>query len=238
MSRSTKKFLAYGLIFLFIAVSFTSTINAENNIAGKKKLFDVEITEYKPDGTIDKGIISLTKVELLGLKKDLLAAKTNEQKLSVFKEKGLISQSIKLNDLEQGMYQKAENLGISKNIDPSEFKIRPPILLTLFSTVNSFYFGGVSLSIGLSPLMRFINLISPIGFPGIDVVDFAGGFFGVTHTVGLFYKQTMITFPGFSTMIGFVGFSFKIPTAMHVFIGFSVATIGIGFGIKLKEWVF
>jgi len=238
MSMFTKKFLVTGIIFLFIAVSSTSTINAENNFTKGDKFFDVEITEYKPDGTIDRNIISLTKVELLDLKKELLASKTIVEKLSVFKDKGLISQEVKVINLEQGMYQKAEKFGITKNMNSNEYKIRPPILLTLFSIVNTFYFGGGSLSIGLSPLMRLINMIFPIGLPGIDIVNFMGGLFGITHTDGLFYKQTLITFPGFSSIIGFVGYSFKIPTTMHVFIGFSVATIGLGFGIKLKEWVF
>ncbi len=238
MSMFTKKFLVTIVIFLFIAISFTSAINAENNFNKGNKFFDVEITEYKSDGTIDRNIISLTKVELLNLKKELLASKTIGEKLSVFKGKGLISRDVKVSNLEQGMYQKAEKFGISKNMNSNEFKIRPPILLTLFSTVNTFYFGGGSLSLGLSPLMRLINMIIPIGLPGIDIVNFIGGFFGITHTVGIFYKQIMITFPGFSSMLGFVGYSFKIPTTMHVFIGFSVATIGLGLGIKFKEWIF
>ena len=135
-------------------------------------------------------------VELFDLKRDIIGAKTIEEKLSVFKEKGLISQNVLLSDLEQGMHHKAEKFGISKNLNPNDIKIRPPILLTLLSTINTFYFGGGSLSIGLSPLIRLINMISPIGLPGIDVVNFAGGAIGVTHTVDLFYKQTMITFPG------------------------------------------
>ena len=87
-------------------------------------------------------------------------------------------------------------------------------------------------------LKEFRRLSDITGTFRIDVVNFAGGAIGVTHTVDLFYKQTMITFPGFTSMVGFVGYSFKIPTAIHVFIGFSVATFGIGLGIKLKEWVF
>jgi hypothetical protein len=39
-------------------------------------------------------------------------------------------------------------------------------------------------------------------------------------------------------MIGFVGYSFKVPASIHLFLGFSVATIGLGLGFKLKEWVF
>jgi hypothetical protein len=238
MSMPTKKVLVFGVIFLFIAISFSSTINAENNYSKENEFFKVEITEYKSDGTIERSVKSLKKVELLDLKRDILGAKTIEEKLSVFKGKGLISQNVLLSDLEQGMHQKAEKYGISKNLNPSGIKIRPPILLTLLSTVNTFYFGGGSLSFGLSPLIRLINWIIPIGLFGIDIVNFAGGAIGVTHTVDLFYKQTMITFPGFTSMVGFVGYSFKIPTTMHVFIGFSVATFGLGLGIKLKEWVF
>ncbi len=232
MSSRNKKILVFGVIFLFISLTFTSVTNALNNISKKEKSYDVEITEYKSDGSIGKNIFKLTKAEITELKKDLLTAKTNERKFMIFKDKGLISKDIKFSDLKQGMYQMGEQMGFLKNMDPSKVKIRLPILLTLFTSVIAVYFGGISLSIGLSPIMRLLNL------PGIDISNFVGGLFGITRTEGIFNKQTLIIFPGFSKMIGFVGFSFKIPATLHIFIGFSVATIGFGFGLKLKEWIF
>jgi hypothetical protein len=232
-----KKISVFFIIFLFITVSIVPSINAENSIK-KNKSYDVEITEYKSDGTVGKITISITKDELNELKRNLFNAENQEQKFSILKEKGFIPQNIELTDLEEGMYQKAKRLGVSKEIEPSDYKIRLPILLTLFTAIDTFYFGGVSLSIGLSPIMRLINSISPIPLPGIDIIDFAGGFFGITHTTGLFYKQTLLVFGGFTSMIGFVGYSFKVPASVHIFIGFSVATIGLGLGLKLKEWVF
>jgi len=238
MIKSINKILVSAVVLLFITISIAPTINAESNSIKEQKNYDVEVTEYKSDGTIGKVTISLTKDELNDLKKDLFTAETQEQKLTILKQKGLISQNIELEDLEKGMYQKAERLGISEDIESRNLKIRLPILFTLFTSVDTFYFGGASISIGLSPLMRFINQLSPIKIPGIDVIDLAGGFFGVTFTRGLFYRQTLLTFGGFTSMVGFVGFSFKVPASIHLFLGFSVATIGLGIGFKLKEWVF
>jgi hypothetical protein len=233
-----KKILTCGVIFLFVVLSLNSTAYSERNLFEKEDLFDIEISEYRSDGTVNNRIVKLNRVELNELKSDLLYSSTNEKKFEILKEKGLISQNIKLNNLEEEMYLMANQMGISKDSFPDDFKIRLPIILTLFSVVNAVYFGGVSLSIGVSPLIRIFNIISPIKLPGIDVLNFVGGLFGVTHTVGLFNKQSLITFPGFSSMIGFIGFSFKIPAAMHIFVGFSVATVGFGLGFNLKEWIF
>jgi hypothetical protein len=238
MIKSINKILTSAVIILFIAISLAPAINSESNSIKDEKNCDVEITEYKSDGTINKVTISLTKDELNDLKKDLFTAETQEQKLTILKQKGLVPQNIELENLEKGMYKKAERLGISNDIGSHNIKIRLPILFTLFTLVDTFYFGGASLSIGLSPLMRFINQILPIKIPGIDVIDLAGGFFGVTFTRGLFYRQTLLTFGGFTSMVGFVGYSFKVPASIHLFLGFSVATIGLGLGFKLKEWVF
>ena len=171
MSRGTKKILVFGVIFLFICISFTSVTNAGINNFYKEKICKIEINEYKQDGSIGKNIVELTKTEIIELKSDILNSKTNEQRFEIFKDKGLIPIDINFGDLEQGMYKRAEQLGISKEIDQDRIKIRLPILLTLFTHNFAIYFGGISVGIGLSPIMRLFNL------PGIDIADFIGGFF-------------------------------------------------------------
>jgi hypothetical protein len=58
MIKPAKKILVSAVIFLFIAISFAPVINAESNYIKEIKNYDVEIIEYKSDGTIDKVTIS------------------------------------------------------------------------------------------------------------------------------------------------------------------------------------
>jgi len=234
-----KKFAVFGVIALFIILAFSPTTQAIENDNLEKiqdKLFDVEITEYKPDGNIQKRIVKFTQEEVNSFKNKMTTVKTVDQQLVLLKDYDLVSDDITIEDLQNGMYQKASHLGITKEVIPEKAMFRLPILLTFFNKITAVYMGGLSLRLGISPIIKLINLILRTNLPGLDVVDFCGGLIGILSTQGLLATHALITMPGFFTMIGFVGYSIKIPLAIHIFTGFSAITFGLGFGIHIKEW--
>jgi hypothetical protein len=234
-----KKFTVFGVIALFIILAFSPiTLAIKNNDIenNQEKLFDVEITEYKPNGNIEKRTVKFTQEEVNELKTKMTTANTVDQQLVLLKDYDLVSDDITIEDLQNGMYQRASSLGITKEVLPEKAMFRLPILLTFFNKITAVYMGGLSLRIGISPIIRLINLILRTNLPGLDVVDFCGGLFGILSTQGLLATHALITMPGFFGMIGFVGYSIKIPLMMHIFTGLSVITYGFGLGIHIKEW--
>jgi len=232
-----KKFVAFGVLILFFTLIFTPITYAslENQSKPDEDLLQIEISEYKSDGIIENKIFSLTKKEVNDLKDELLKSKSIEKQLFVLKEHNLIPENVETIDLENNMYKKASNLGIYKDIQPEKAKIKLPILLKFFNSVNVIYFGGVSLNIGLKFIIRIINLIPFIKLPTFDFVDICGGIFGVSTTKGKFSNNTLITFPGIISLLGFVGYRIKFPFLMHIYTGFSVVTFGLGFGLQIKN---
>lgn len=237
----SKKYFVIGVVVLLLALAYAPTTQAKigNDLKNdEKQLFGVEIEEYKPDGSTVKNIVKLTQIEINSLKSELINAKTNEDQISIFKKYNLISKDVKVDDLESGMYKKAERLGLDKDILLNKLQIKLPIILQLFKKVNIVYFGGISLRLGLTPIIRLINIILPVNLSDVDIIDLSGAIFGVIKTKGFLATNTLITFPSLSGMLGFVGFCIRIPLFIHVYSGFSIATFGIGFGLHLRNWNF
>ncbi len=236
----TNKFVVYGVIGIFITlalapVTFARISNDTKNI--KEELLEVEISEYKPDGSIDKKVFSFTQKEINNIKNEILSIKSIDEQLSVLKKYNLIRQDKTVKELETGMYENANRLGITPDEYPQQSKLKLPILLQFFKKVSATYFVGISLNIGLKFLIRIINLLPFINLPTLDFADFCGGFFGVLTTKGLIFNNshTLITFPGISGMLGFIGYRIKFPFLMHTYTGFSAVTFGIGLGLHIKD---
>jgi hypothetical protein len=231
-----KKYVALGVIVLFITLILAPITNASvKDQSSSEELMQIEISEYKADGNIENKIFLLTKKEVNDLKNELIKSKTIDGQLDILKKYNLIPKDIDAITLENEMYQRALNLGFSKDINPEKSKIKLPILLKLFSKVNIIYMGGISLNLGLKFIVRIINLIPFIKLPTFDFVDVCGGIFGVTTTTGLFSNNSLITFPGIIGMLGFIGYRIKFPFLMHIYSGFSVLTFGLGLGIQIKD---
>ena len=240
MKTLNKKIFVLGVLALFLTLAFTPATQAEDSrdiTEIKEKFFKIEIEEFKADGSINKKIFEITQNEINKLKNELLLTKSIEEQLSIFKKYNLISKDKTVEELETGMYEKAYHLGIAPDDNPQQIGLRLPILLQLFKRVSAVYFGGISLNFGLKFLIRIINLIPNINLPTLDFADFCGGIFGVLITKGLIFKNnhSLITFPGISGMIGFVGYRIKFPFLMHIYSGFSVITFGVGLGIHIKS---
>jgi len=118
-----KKFAVLGVITLFIILVFSpTTLALKNNRLEniQEKLFDVEITEYKPNGITETRIVKLTQDEVNIFKNKITAARTVEQQLVLLKQYDLISDDITIENLQDGMHKRAESLGITKEVLPEK----------------------------------------------------------------------------------------------------------------------
>ena len=235
-----KKFFVLGVLALLLTLAFTPATQAEDDrdfTEVKEKLFNIEIEEFKADGSIEKKVFEITQNEINKLKNELLSTESIEERLLVLKKYNLIPQDKAVEELETGMYEKADRFGITPDDAPQKTKLKLPILLQFFKKVSATYFGGISLNFGLKFIIRIINLLPFINLPTLDFADFCGGLFGVLTTEGLIFKNnhTLITFPGISGMFGFVGYRIKLPFLMHIYTGFSAVTFGVGLGLHIKD---
>lgn len=240
-----KKYLVFGILTILIGLAFTQIASAydnnfkvvdTNNDEVYGKLIDVEITSYKPDGSINKKTLFIEESEVNKLKQDLLESDSIEESFLIFKKYNMVSNEDSLKSWENGMRKKAEKLGLTEEKINERFRLRLPILLSFFNSVNAVSILGGSVRIGTTPLANFINAVLSTNLKGIDLFDFAYGFIGVVDTNGLLFDHSLVLIPGLFATIGFVGISVKIPMTVHAFSGYSVLTTALGFGIHVRDF--
>ena len=154
-----------GIIFLFVGVGVSSTFSAQynKNISKKNpnfnnKSFEFIVTEFKADGTKEDTIVKMTYEHAKNFIKDLKELKDQEEKLSLFKNYGLIPESVTLEQLKLGMENKAEINGLNEELFE---KLGNDYFLNfnLFCTVDGVTYGFLRFLLGLSAITRVINTI-------------------------------------------------------------------------------
>lgn len=227
--------------------------NAKNYEEKPQELIEVEVIEYKPDGSTDTITALLKRNEVNAFKEDLLTKQTAEEQFSLLKEYHLIPQEASPETLREGMEKTAEELGLTKERaqritnqikEKNELlPLLPPISLAFFSYTSAAFIFGNSMRIGLSPIMMpfiriFDNLLSKLGFmpPAIDFTDMAWGVITAVVTDGPAGVHSLALFPGGMICAGFVGYAIKaVPLFVHAFYGFSVMTFTAGIGFHVYE---
>ncbi len=212
--------------------------DAENCETPRQELVEIEVTEYKPDGSIDTTLVLLTQSEIETLEERLSAAYTMEKKLSLLKEYRLVPTDASLETMELGMRQIAEKMeltdekiqNIASSYEKSDMWL-PPIILSFFNEVSATFRWGNSLRIGMTPFLRLINryLKSNIN-RGVDVIDMCWGMKSSVFTKGWLGEHYLYLEPGCMLLIGFVGYSIKRLFFRHSFYGASVMTFAAGLG--------
>jgi len=117
-----RKCLAIGIILLFVGIVCSSAISAYDDtilsksfsIPKKNDIVSITVLEYKPDGTIGKSFVKLSKVQAEELKAELKNTKDFDIRLSIYKKYNLIPQDITVEKLRLGMEEKAQRLGFTK----------------------------------------------------------------------------------------------------------------------------
>ncbi len=199
----------------------------------QESVIKIEVNEYKPDGTIETTSVPLAQGGVNELKKALLLAKNSDERFDVLKEYGLIPEEETLDDLKQGMCERAELMGITpekvEKLKPV-IKQRPPIMLDFFSKIDTAYLFGGSVRIGSSALIGYLNFLRGWNLPKADFFDVSWGLLGMVNSKGLLVEHSMSTFPGFVCLTGFVGYNVKLPLFAGVFSGYAAMTFAAGIG--------
>jgi hypothetical protein len=268
-----RKCLVISVIAVFCSLSIIPTIGVLNPLElGKmqtkayewedtgnyeekpQEIIEVEVIEYRPDGSTETSTVSLKNSEVNAFKEKLLTKQTIEEQFSLLKEFHLIPSDVSPETLRAGMIKAAENIGITKERaqritnqiqEKNELlPILPPISLSFFSYTYAAFIVGNSVRIGLSPIMMpfirvFDNLLNKyLGFvpPAIDVTDMAWGLITAVMTEGPTGTHMLALFPGGMISAGFVGYAIKaVPLLVHAFYGFSVMTFTAGIGFHVYE---
>jgi hypothetical protein len=228
-----KKYVTIGIAVLIIILSSSQVISFADSQSLKEpklELLNVEVVEYKADGSIEEREVLLSKSECKDFKIKLLYADTIEKKFSLYQEYGIISREISYDIWEVGMQQKADSLSLTEDTIKIRTRIRAPILLSFFNKVDVVCFLGTSLRVGLTPIVNWINI------KGIDIIDACWGFFGLLSTDGLFSSHSIVAMPLFVAVIGFVGVTLKIPFTVQIVSGFSAVTAAFGLGLHTVDY--
>lgn len=234
MEKKITKIFAVAVVTLFMVLSFMPATNA----ADDKKLLDlleVEVTDYKSDGSTDSRIVLMKRSVAKELKEKFLDAETLAERLEVLKNFDLISEDTTLEDWFNGMLEKAESIGVRDSNFLTRTKIRLPIMISALNKVTSVSIVGGSKRIGITPIIRLIELITKLDIPRADVIVTQSGLLSILNTKSVLSKNTMITVLGFTGHVGFVGTGIKIPLLMHVHTGYSALSFGLGLGLRVKR---
>jgi len=229
-----KKIIAVGIIFLFIGVAAAPMISAYDDtilskpfsIPKSEDKVSITVLEYKPDGTIGKSVVKLSKVQAEKLQAELKHTKDFDIQLSIYKKYNLIPQDVTAEKLRLGMEENAQRLGLTQqrleqiaSIDTNSFLNHTNwilqdlrIYINMFCKVEgSFSALSILLPIGFSFFTVYILRKHGDKFIIFDIRDRIISLSSAIWTTnGLFPDfDAMLDF-SFSKIIGFIGYFYFI----------------------------
>jgi len=240
-----RKSLAVCIILLFVAITFSPIINAQNNtivsksfsIPEKENTVSITVLEYKADGTIGKSVVKLPKIQADRLRSELNNVKDLDTRLSLYKKYNLIPQDVTAETLRVGleraqmMYPEIKRLQkLIANSDGRHF------LFNFNCGVDGDIGYGLRFLGGLSLITCILNGINPYNeslLPSIDLFQILFGIGGALHTYNGTLPETWSAGFWYAIfLLGFVGYCLKmtpIPnifiTGTYYFFGYSVAAL-------------
>lgn len=116
------KCLAFGIILLFIGIAYSPIVSAYDDsraskifsIPTKDEPVTITVLEYKPDGTIGKSIVKMSREQADEFQKETTDAKDFDKRLSIYKKYNLISQDVTSETLQAGLEENARRLGYTQ----------------------------------------------------------------------------------------------------------------------------
>jgi hypothetical protein len=229
-----------GVIGLLLILGLTPAASGSyfnNDETDINELIDVEVIDYKEDGTTETRVVKLNLLEIKNFKKDYLNTKSVDEKLQILQKYKLVSEETSLLEWKYGMLSIAKELGINYTQISNLPKIKAPIMISFLNKIDTVHIGGIAMRIGITPILRIINRIIPkLNLQRIDLLNIYTGLFGVTFSDGLFSSHMMMNLLSVNAMLGFVGTGVKIPLIMNVFAGYSAVTFSMGLGFHIKNW--
>jgi hypothetical protein len=227
-----RKWLAVGIILLFVATALSPLANANSNtsvlsskIASKVTNVRIIVYEYRADGSIKRVPIVMSRVDFNTMRSELKGVKVLEEQLSIYKKHGLIPENTTAEQLRLGMIEKAKKIGFSasqenaswpqslkkKNSSPNPSK--SPEIHDTNSSVDCDLIFTFKLHGGLSIITSYLNMLifgfTPFNFylPNADVFDVFFSDMGIVRTS---HYNISAAIGVFISMIGFVGYMLDI----------------------------
>lgn len=221
-----KRGLIVGTVLLFLAIGFSPIINAHNNTTQPKSspipqtsdTVPITVFEYKPDGTVEKTVVRMTREQADNFNREMTSAKDLDTRLSIYKNYNLISQDITADTLQTGLQEKAQRIGLTQDtlermISNTHSLSNKQRYYNLFCVLSDDEMGGISFIVipfGLS-FITYYFLPIPTGnggIPSVDVLDYVIGSFGNFRVSGAL-GSIQGYFHGIIKMIGFVGIMYQ-----------------------------
>jgi len=221
-----RKSRVVGIILLFVGITFSPVISAYDDAIVSKTfsvpknvdMTPITVLEYKPDGTIGKSVVKMSREEAEKLRTELDGADDTSLRLSIYKKYGLIPQDVTLVTLQAGLTENAQRLGLTRqkleqiaSIDRNLFLSHGNQISLKFININMFcnvdgdFVMSILLPIGLSFFTFYI--LRQYEFKVLDLRDTILSLFsGIVTTNGLlpdFWSQHGFSF---TKIIGFVGY--------------------------------
>jgi hypothetical protein len=232
VNQMKRKWLAIGIILLFVGIAIAPVINANDDVIASKtfsipkeeKMISITVLEYNPDGTIEKSVVKLSMIQAEKLRQELNNVQDLDIRLSIYKKYNLIPQDVTAEKLRLGMEEKAQNLGYTneklKDLETHFKKENSDRLKFIYANFKSKVFGfcfiGVRFLVGTSFLLYNINSLiwwfffDTIPFlQGNDIVQIYFSLIGESYKWNGtlpdsdFYAYLLTTY-----LIGFVGYVF------------------------------
>ena len=229
-----KKVLTVGIILLFLTIGFSPLINAHNNttltkvslITQIKDVIPITVLEYKPDGTIEKTTIRMSREQANAFREEMRNAQDLDIKLSIYKKYNFISGNITVDVLRKWMEEKSQRFNLLNEIDHSKSN---HIFFNLACSVSGYcqlnYNGWFFvIPFGTSLITMHQGRFSPV--PSVDVIDYIIGACEF-RSIGLLGSKSCGG--GIIKMVGFVGFMYTFwhNAEGREFDGFSLYVRGI-----------
>lgn len=226
-----RKWLAVGIILLFVGVTIAPTIDANNNTIVSKQLslptsediVPIIVLEYKADGTIGKSIVKMSGNDAEKLRIELDGTDDTSLRLSIYKKYGLIPQNVTLETLRVGLTKNAQRLGLTQQrLEQIASKDRNLFLhqenqmslkcinINMFCDVDGWFSLFILLPLGFS-FFTFL-IFHNWKFKILDIRDSIFSLLsGIKTTNGLlpdFYSEHSLSF---TKIIGFIGYWIYVP---------------------------
>ncbi|MCU0850230.1 MAG: hypothetical protein MUC80_03020 [Candidatus Thermoplasmatota archaeon] len=244
-----RKWLAVGIILLFVGFSVSSIVNAstvDNELLkikhnSQENLVKVNCYEFKSDGSIEKTTILLPKSAHFQMRQALSLTTSLEKKLEVYKKYGIVPSDASIQNIKENYNQylsaKKINIPAIPKLMSSHEIIQPSgIMVNNHCEIAAVVGLGINVNLGMSAWTQWWNgfwamiidaldlyLDPPYSFfiPGIDLY----GFSICMRTFGWTWNGTLSDTQwdfGYGTMLllGFIGYYVEeFPLPLVLFIG-------------------
>ena len=235
----SSKWLAVGIILLFVGVTIAPIINANDDvissktfsIPSKEEMSSIAVLEYKADGSIVKSIVRMSRGQIDNFRAELKGVKDTDIQLSIYKKYNLIPENITSEKLYEGMEEKSLRMGLTKDkleqlgfIDKNIFNKQNTqnrvrfFYFNMKCMIGAEFFAGIVFPLGLSFYSLYILFILGKDAYTVKIFDIRdtilslGALIGTENGTSDFLVGLLLPI---TKLIGFVGYFYYFIDWFH-----------------------